>query len=123
MGEETVNKIERQKMKKEIFIPHAKKYTTLHVCPQGSATGNGQRTRTQRGQGKRGAEGVTKQSLVTLIIKAMTHTYEEQLMRGTVGGACGRGVASPVFAGCCFCRCLCPLSNPVNVHCCMVMAL
>lgn len=74
MGEGTANKIERQKTKKEIFVPYAKKCPTLHVCPQGSATGNCQRTRTQGGQGKRGAEKVTKQRLVTLIIKGMTHS-------------------------------------------------
>jgi hypothetical protein len=67
LGEGTINKIERQKTKKEIFVPYAKKCTTLHVYPLGSATGNGQRTRTQGGQGKRGAERVTKQRLVILI--------------------------------------------------------
>lgn len=44
MGEEVVSKIERQKTKKEIFASLAKKCTTLHVCPQGSATGSDQRT-------------------------------------------------------------------------------
>lgn len=77
MGEEAVKKIERQKTKKEIFVLYAKKCTTLHMCPQGSATGNGRRTSTQDKrasiQGKRGAERVTKQSPVTLIIKVMTH--------------------------------------------------